>query len=186
MDGLTGMETAAVIRKLDGDVPIAFTTASRDHALEANRYRSIMYLEKPVNAEDVTHCLQMAEAVMGRRSNETLSITASNLTVYKIPYYEIVMVEVRGHRCLIHCLDRAPLETVTSVTIDALEKKLPNPPFLRCHRSYIINMLHKQRDDGRDFIMEGGRKAYVRLKDAAKLRAACNNFAIAQTRRGIV
>ncbi len=37
MDGVTGMETAAAIRKQDADAPVAFVTTSREHALEANR-----------------------------------------------------------------------------------------------------------------------------------------------------
>ncbi len=182
MDGVTGMETAAAIRKQDADAPVAFVTTSREHALEANRYHSVLYMEKPVCAADVEHCLRMAEAIMERRKKESLTVTASDHTVYDVPYDDIVMVEAQNHRCLIYLPDGAPLAAVTSITIDSLEKKLPAPPFLRCHRCYIINMRHRIGEDGPDFIMTGGRKAYVRVKDERRMKTACNDYAIALVR----
>ncbi len=182
MDGLSGMETAAALRGIDTGVPIAFATTSNEHALEANRYRSLLYMKKPVDALDVAHCLSIAKALMERRSNEVLSFTASDLNNYKIPYDEIVMIEAHNHRCIIHKFEGESIEAVTSVTIDYLEQKLPSPPFLRCHRAYIINMRHKTGEDGPDIVMAGDRKAYVRLRDERKMKTACDKYAIALTR----
>ena len=47
MDGMSGMEAAKALRKLDTDCLLIFTTTSTDHALEGFQVRAMHYLVKP-------------------------------------------------------------------------------------------------------------------------------------------
>ena len=43
---LTGIKTVKLIRKKDKDIPVAFVTTSKDHALESYRLSAMKYIEK--------------------------------------------------------------------------------------------------------------------------------------------
>lgn len=182
LGGVTGMEVAAAIRERDGEVPIAFTTTSPDHALEASHYRSLLYIQKPVQPDDVSHCLELAAALRERRQREALTVSTSGNGPREIPYADIVCIEVRDHRCLIRTAGGEEVKTVTSVTIDTLESKLPKPQFLRCHRCFIVNLLCVENFDGADFIMRGGHRAYVRIRDERKMKRIYDEYIFARTR----
>ena len=47
MNGMSGMEAARELRKLDTDCMLVFTTTSTDHALEGFQVRAMHYLVKP-------------------------------------------------------------------------------------------------------------------------------------------
>ena len=182
LGGMSGMEVAASIRERDGEVPIVFTTTSPDHALEASRYRSLLYIQKPVSARDVSHCLDVAEALLERRRRESVTVSTAAGGLRDIPYDQLIYVEAQSHRCLIRTANGELLETVASVTINALEKALPKPRFLRCHRGFLVNLDFVESFDGPDFMMKGGHRAYVRVRDGRKMKRAYDDYLFARTR----
>ena len=184
MPGISGMDAAAAIRKLDGEIPIAFTTSSLDHSLEANRYRSLMYVLKPVSAVDIAHCLKLAAAVRENRRKDVLTFNAADRREREVRFNDIIYIEVFDHRCLIHTAQET-LEAVTSVTIDTLDERLPRQKFLRCHQSYIVNLDFVQKieegDTVSDFIMTNGDRAYIRVKDFKKMKKVYEDYLFAET-----
>lgn len=66
MAGMTGMDVAANLRECGDVVPLAFITTIEDYAFEANKYRSILFVKKPVTTDDVAHTLNVAEALRQR------------------------------------------------------------------------------------------------------------------------
>lgn len=179
MEGMTGMAVAAAIREQGDGVPVAFITTSREHALEANKYRSILYIEKPVTVDAVAHTLSIAEAVRQRRANEVLSVTDSERQKIDIPFDDIGYIDVLNHRCTVHLTDGGVVTLITATTIDELDAMLPKPPFLRCHRSYMVSLDYARGVDKQyhAFIMKNGDQVDIRrgglkqYEDAIKLRA---------------
>ncbi|MBU2602585.1 MAG: LytTR family transcriptional regulator [Actinobacteria bacterium] len=55
-----------------------------------------------------------------------------------VPLEEIVCFEAQRQYCYVHCREESILCSTHSLT--ELESILPSPPFLRVHRSYIVNM----------------------------------------------
>lgn len=53
MDGMSGMDAARELRKMDTDCMLVFTTTSTDHALEGFQVRAMHYLVKPFSAEEL-------------------------------------------------------------------------------------------------------------------------------------
>lgn len=187
MSDITGVAVAAAIRERGDETPVAFITISEDYALEANKYRSILYVVKPVTTEAVAHTLNIAEAVRQQRKKDILSVTDSERKKIDIPFADIIYIEVLNHRCTVHLSDGGEIKVRTSSTIDELDALLPRPRFFRSHRSFIVNFDYVERTDTDfTFIMSNGDKALVRIKDfdhIKKMKKEYEDYLFAEARR---
>jgi DNA-binding LytR/AlgR family response regulator len=168
MNEINGMETARYIRERDEDVMLAFTTTSRDHAFEANKYRSLLYIEKPVTLDMIRHTITLAEALKSKRKSEILTISSESNLV-DIPHHEIFYIEVIDQRCVIHICDGKLVSASTTLNINDLDTMLPKPRFCRCHRSFIVNLDKVKRINGKDFEMKDGSVAYITQRDRRRI-----------------
>jgi len=64
-----------------------------------------------------------------------------------LDFHDIERVEAQDDYVLIHTQHRRFL---VSLRIKDLEERLPNPPFLRVHRSHLVNLDHVDRLVGLD------------------------------------
>jgi len=171
MGGLSGVETAETIRKIDTQVVIVFTTASDDFTREGYRLNAYKYLLKPLQAEDVVDALELAKLKHDKAQGATLAIITEDESVV-IPLKDIIFIESRNRKSLVYTVS----ETYsTSMTIDALLKLLPSPRFLLSHRSFIVNLDHVDELE-EDFIMDNGEIAYVAVKNHQKVKRTYNNY----------
>lgn len=135
MHELSGIEAARKIRAVDEDCVIIFTTTSVDHALDGYSVKAIRYLVKPVVYEAVEEALDKCRGLF-QQAMRFIEVPIGKLTM-NIPLKDILFIEVLNHRSFIH----TPLKTIqTSLSLTELESKLGGKPFLRCHRSYIVNI----------------------------------------------
>jgi len=174
-----GIDTALKIRELDPDVWIAFTTSSPDFATFGYKVHAQQYLTKPLDEEEVLLLLSRAADYFDKMSDEIF------VTIERkkrgIRQSEIRYVEVFNKKCMIHLAS----ETIeTYLSLEDMERQLTLPSFLRCHRSYIVNMDYIQGDDGRDFIMQGGEKVYIGHLIQWKTRKAYQEYLVRLARAG--
>ncbi|MGX8705038.1 MAG: LytR/AlgR family response regulator transcription factor [bacterium] len=98
-------------------------------------------------------------------STETL-LLESGSTTYRIPYGQILYIEALNKKLNI-CTMRQSLSIRASIS--SIADTLPEQ-FLRCHRSYIINLRHVEQTDYRDMLVtmtDGSRLPIARsMKDA--------------------
>lgn len=166
-----GLDTALRIREADPEVWIAFTTLSIDHATFGYKVHAQQYLTKPLDSDEVQALLGRAAEHFDKTSDE-ISVTIERRK-RGIRQSEIQYVEVFNKKCMIHLAD----ETVeTYLSLDDMEQQLTLPSFLRCHRSFIVNMDFIKGDDGRDFIMQGGDKVYIGHLNQWKTRKAYQDY----------
>ncbi len=88
-------------------------------------------------------------------------------TITRVPFEDILYVESRNTRCIIHC--RQAVEYIQYVHLDDIEKRLCDPRFLRCHQSYLVNMDHVVRVDTH-FEVGGGAVVAIRQRDLRRIR----------------
>ncbi len=79
----------------------------------------------------------------------------------------IQYIEIKRHTAYIHTTERV---IQTSRGMNALEAEINNPDFLRCHRSFLVNMRYIRRLDKRDFVIENGDLVPIGSSDAAATR----------------
>jgi DNA-binding LytR/AlgR family response regulator len=177
MNKLTGIETAERIRDVDTQVVIVFTTTSDDFTREGYRLNAYKYLLKPLVEEDVVDALELATLKRDKAQGATLAIVTDNIPVF-IPFNDIIFVESSNRKSLIYTTNES---YATTMTIDALEKLLPPPRFLRSHRSFVVNLDHVD-DLEEDFIMDNGEVAYIAVKNHRKIKHAYDDYLFSSAR----
>ena len=151
MPGISGVDAARTIRAKDAGVAIIFATTSEEHGLESYDVRASDYLVKPFKREDVDAALDWCLSRVPD-ALRTISIS-SNWEPMEIPLRSIRYIEVLDHQSHIHT-DKDVI--VTRRGLDELESLIGSDDFLRCHRSYLVNMYSITGIKGSDFCMQGG------------------------------
>ena len=161
MKGISGVDAVREIRRLDRNAEVAFMTASPDHALESYRLGVSKYLEKPITPDAVKEALEYA--LLKRRTAPLLTLKTSGGREENIPLDSILYLESRGHAVEVHTFSGV-ITTSRTARLDEIEKLLPQPQFLRCHRSFLINLDHVVKADRElhVFVMKNGGMASIR------------------------
>lgn len=141
MPQLTGLQLAQTLKHPPA---IILTTAFRDYAPEAFDLDVVDYLLKPISFERllkaVNKFFDMKAATPRQRADadeETGYIyIKADRKVHKVPVDDIRFIESLDDYIKVH-LQNAVI--VSRENISAQEGKLPAPPFVRIHRSYIVN-----------------------------------------------
>ena len=79
----------------------------------------------------------------------------------------IIYIEVMNSLCRIHTIDG---EVDTYRPLQEIEAELPNPPFLRSHRSYLVNMNYAEEILDRDFLMKDGSTVPISKKEKTRIK----------------
>ena len=170
MTGMHGIETVEAIRKVDENVIVAFVTSSPDHMRESYRLDALKYIEKPVTEKAVMSALELA--VMKQKSRASIVLTAAGGENVNILLDTVAYFEQSQHVIEIHTVTGI-LRTSQSAKMNELEKLLPSPPFLRCHRSYIVNL---------DYVLKASMENYAfMMKDGDRVDIKRGRFTECKT-----
>ena len=163
MNGLLGIDAAHKLRALGFDGAIIFLTASADFAVDSYEVQAGGYLLKPHSYEKL--CMVM-DRVLSACDINTYQIQRRGV-VTRIPYHEILYVESRNTRCLLH---RKGGGTYTMYKkLGEIEEELYDPRFLRCHQSYLVNMAYVQNAD-HQFTLFTGDIVLIRQRNLKEIR----------------
>jgi DNA-binding LytR/AlgR family response regulator len=150
MPGIDGRSLARLAACEEGAPAIVFLTAYGEHALEAFDIGVSDYVTKPYEPERLRRAVMRAalrraggapeplEKLIVRTHNRVEIVELNTIEVIDADEKEVWLQTGDGRRF------RYPS------TLSALERILPCPPFVRTHRSHIVNLAH-----------------IVRLKDAS-------------------
>ncbi len=183
MEGMGGIETVERLRAIDTYVPVAFMTTSLDYALDGYRFQVARYMLKPLKAADIHELLTYTQGT--KRLMPGMSIRSDGKYRF-LTFRSISYIEQSNHQLIFHLADGERLESRGK--LDALAKDvLPASPFFRCHKSFIVNLMHVYRlnEELNIFEMNNGDAVYIRrqsMKDAAD---AFHQFMFAHIRREI-
>ena len=141
MPGLDGMDAARELRGLDDAAALVFLTSTPDFAYRSYGVKALDYLLKPVRAETLFPILDRL-SLEERRPQEGLTVKCGP-TLVRIPFSQLVYVEVNRKRLYFNLADRQVRETSGALS-DYEPLLLARPEFMRVHRSYIVNMLQAE------------------------------------------
>jgi DNA-binding LytR/AlgR family response regulator len=153
MPGMNGLE---IIQNLPEDVSpqVVFATAYHEHAIQAFELNAVDYLLKPFSQERLVQTIEKLEKGLGARKEkvaaaaEEIGENLSAQALHKIPvptadryklldYKEVISIEVENRNTNIYTAEK---RYSINMTLEALEKKLPQEQFMRVSRGAIINI----------------------------------------------
>lgn len=132
--GMNGIEAAEKLRELGEKMAIIFISSTADFALDGYRVNALRYLQKPVNVERLREGL--LKAYSETRKKGQLIITVAD-KVYRVAYSDILYLESRARDV---CLYLKEGSLIARMKFSEAQKLLPDQMFVKCHRSYIVNI----------------------------------------------
>lgn len=161
MPGLSGLQVVEALADADPAPAVVFTTAFDQYAVTAFELDAVDYLLKPFGRERFLKAVERARGVVSQRqgaaalSRARHALSASGLealgdrifvregnAVVPVVVAEIERIEGQDDYAMLHACGRRHL---VSLRLHALETRLPNPPFVRVHRSHLVNLDHVRR-----------------------------------------
>ncbi|WP_116787040.1 LytR/AlgR family response regulator transcription factor [Flavobacterium psychrotrophum] len=154
MPDLTGLQLSAIIKD---KVKIIFTTAYPQFAVEGFELNAVDYLLKPVAFNRfitaVEKCRKVAEAVQVNTQPETNTedyffVKTDGKNRYKrIAFNDVYYIESIRNYVVIHTKDE---QVITYNTLKNFEENLPEPLFIKIHKSYIIALSKIEKTDSNE------------------------------------
>ena len=177
LPGTSGLDVAKKIRETDKEMVIIFTTISLNYGLDSYAVYAMQYLVKPIGYPQVKEVLNRTSAIFSEllRSIEVMS----NRLIIKILIRDIMKIELLDQACYIHTVS----ETIKCYrTLDEIERQLGGNPFLRTHRSFIVNMRYIEDVSENDFILIDGSTVPIRINGKQAIKQQHRDYLYTITR----
>ena len=170
MPGLNGIDLAAKLRAFNDHCRIIFLTSSPEFAVDSYKVKAYYYLLKNSSAAEL-------HTLLNRVLDEITEENTSNLVIKekgkwtKVSFGSIKYVESINHTVQFHLYNKESILSFGSLN-EYHELLLADKRFVKCHKSYIVNMQHVTSITGRDFVFGEdasvpiSRKIYQQIKDA--------------------
>ncbi len=153
-----GIDVASELREITPDVPIVFTTSSKEFAINAFKVQAFDYLLKPVDQNELFNCLDKLMMLMKSSIKASFNVKLNNLSLMTININEITYIEQKDRRLLFHMND-GKLYLTTSIRgkfLDEIPFDIDTYNFINCHTSFVINMNQIKSITDHSFIMKNG------------------------------
>lgn len=152
MPKVSGMDTAAQIRKKDTKTPIVFISTSEEFGVQSYRVLAFDYLLKPIDTEQLRAC--MRRLLSQRTKKHYITVTYSE-TETKILLSNIQCLESNLRKVIFTLSENREIEVVGKLT--DYEEFLLHHGFCRCHKSYLVNMEYIDSIDNDVFYLTSGK-----------------------------
>lgn len=160
----SGMDIARQLRSLGYTNILIFSTITSEYAIESYSVNANGYILKPYGKERFERVL---DRVLEKYINDAMRVKVRN-SYMNIPYERIIYIESCNNRCILHTAEE---EYPLYMRLDDIEKSVCNEEkrFLRCHRSFIVNMDHVSAVD-EQFVLDNGESVLIRSKSRAQVK----------------
>lgn len=143
-----------IFKSVEIDIPIIFTTAYDEYALEAFKVNSIDYLLKPYKEEELRRALDKLQRLttierqqqQENREQMVASAQSSSMQTMLVRYKDkIIPVNMEEVAFFYTCDERVTLTTLKSESypvdksLEALQQQLSDGKFFRANRQFIIS-----------------------------------------------
>ncbi|MBP2650748.1 MAG: two component transcriptional regulator, LytTR family [Firmicutes bacterium] len=152
MRGMSGLETAAVLRVIPPDTLIVFASAYDEYAIKAFEVGAVDYILKPFEEQRVK--TTVTRLLQYRSENWQLPVKKvdvalnTKIILAKLPLFYQGVIKLVPYSDIIYAYtDAGNVIVVTTEgqfeyggTLAEMQTRLINTAFMRVHKSYIVNM----------------------------------------------
>lgn len=137
LPGINGINAARMIREIDDDVVIVFTTRMAQYALNAYEVNAFDYLLKPIREQ--AFIMKMRRIVSEAERSKTSGFVwlTNRAERIKVSKDKVVYIESQSHTITWHLEDKT---IVTTGTLTGVEESLGSKGFVRCSNCYLVNI----------------------------------------------
>lgn len=178
MSGISGVTVAKALRREDKEAAIVFITSSRDYYAEGFAVGAVHYLVKPFANADISEALERCLRLV--REMERYIELIVNRESHRILLSDLIWAESKDKVCYLHLHSG---ECRSYLQLDELERLLDDFRFLRCHRSFLINMDEVAGFEKGCFYMTDANEIPARQAERARLRMEYENYLFEKMRR---
>ena len=171
LSGLNGVEAARAIRARDPNCAIVFITANPGHTPEGFALRAASYVVKPITREQMDTALLQCRRVFLKNARYIELKTRGQSA--RIPLPKVLYVETLNKATSVFTEEGV---VKTYMPLEEIERQLGGKPFLRCHRAFIVNMLHVEDVLENSFLMRGGAMVPIRKNGMKDVRRIVSEF----------
>lgn len=154
LNGESGMECAKVLTELNPKLKVIFATAHSEYMANAFEIYAFDYLVKPFNMERVVKTLNRIRGSL--MENEGAEAGLPDKLTRPEHHKDKLFIRGRDQACLLNTNEIIFVERLdgytnivtageqfkTSISLGEIEEKLGKDDFMRCHKSYIVNISH--------------------------------------------
>lgn len=156
MGQLNGMELAMKIREEDNTIPILFVTGYDDYMSQGYEVAALHYLMKPLHKEKF---FQVLDKLKKDEKQDLKLFFRTEKGMIALPLSKIWYIEARAHQCILYTKTE---EYILSASISEMAEYLGgHRDFVRCHRSYLVNLQHISVIVKSELTLDDGRKLPV-------------------------
>ena len=134
MGHISGMELAHKIRETNPDIPIVFVTNAKEHVMKGYTVSAMQYLLKPISENDCFDCLERVN--QNGKTKKHFVFKDLEKTV-RVPARDIIYISMYSHTAT---MATAAKKYEFRKTISQILEELDDRLFVKCHKSYVINM----------------------------------------------
>lgn len=141
MGGKDGITVAREIRTVDDACAIVFTTNSPDHAIEGFGVRALHYLLKPIDSSALADALDRATGARASPRERLIQVEMGH------KQYHVAVADVRyaeSHARVVTVHTRSGGDINYYDKLDNFERLCDDERFLRCHKSFLVNLDYVQ------------------------------------------
>jgi DNA-binding LytR/AlgR family response regulator len=177
MGGENGIKTAEKVREFDSQCKIIFTTTSTDHALDSFKVFPFNYLIKPITKEVFNMVLEKALHNIDKEKQKSITVKTEH-QVKNILYKDIKFIESVSRKILIHATQG---DVSTYSKLDEVETKINDERFLRCHKSYLVNMDYIKSAEDYSFILTDNTEVPIKQRTFASIKKSYYAYIVDKT-----
>lgn len=152
MPGTNGMDTARKVREMDSNVTIIFITNFAQYAINGYEVDAVDYIIKPIGYYDFSMKFYRTVAKAAQKQDHVIRIeTADGLRRLRVN--AIVYVEILSHYLFFHTRDHGIYKARGN--LQDICQELEHYSFVRCHRSYIVNLRYATKVMSKEVTVNG-------------------------------
>ena len=150
---ISGVELSNIIREKNKNVDIVFVTGFFKYALHGYKVGALQYLMKPIKISDLYFCLNKTQERISNKNDKYMMILETPKKYIKLNCNEI-------HYCIMISpyidIHTSSEKITVRKKISELEREIPSKYFIRCHRSYIVNLKYVKSITKDSVVLESG------------------------------
>lgn len=167
---VNGKETAKKIRQTNSDSAIIFISAYPLVAMDVFEVKTFRFLAKPINVDKLFTAI---DDYRKESAEEHFLLLKAHDRTIRIKISDIIWAEARKNHTLIHTLKE---DVEVLINLKAVERKLPQDKFFRCHNAYITSFGHIKHHNNTEIHYNDGSIIYISRHRLAKFRSALEEY----------